>query len=492
MDKLIKTKTKLTIFLLITSVLSCSSKLNIEQSDTLNTYLFKQDNIERSFILHLPSDYNKSKKYSLCFIFHGGSGNANLMVDKQYTQKADKLDFIMVYPNGIDGKWDFKGKKDGILNDIEFISTLLDYLKSEYSIDNKRVYASGVSMGGVMAYSLAANIPDKLSAITAVSSTGIGLNKTTKLKPVSVLHLHAKNDLVIPYRKTGYGALYSVNKWRESNSSEEESEVLLNKNGIYGEQWVSNTTGKTTSLITYETGGHGALPYTVDLTLDFFYNNPPRENRISFNIDSVKDHYIVGSEIKIGVEIDNLKNLNKVIYLLDGTEVENQSDNSEIFKWIPNKEGKYKLNAYGILNNGNRIHSAITLDILVIKPFKIGDYQIKASSIENRSLQVTNLIDGDLSTRWASQYTDDQEVFIDLNETKDINALSIIWEDAYAKSYFIELSIDGENWLSRHVLKEDNAPDFINFDKFECRYIKIKGDKRATSWGYSIYEILIH
>lgn len=492
MDKLIIRKLILSFSLLITSILSCTTNLNIEQTDTLNTYLFKQDDVERSFILHLPSDYNELKKYSLCFIFHGGSGNANLMVDKHYTQKAENLDFIMVYPNGIDGKWDFKGKKEGLLNDIEFISTLLDYLKSEYSIDKNRVYVSGVSMGGVMAYSLAAKIPEKISAITAVSSTGIGLNTTTKLKPVSVLHLHAKNDLVIPYKKAGYGALYSVNKWREINDTVEESEVFLNKNGIYGEKWKSKSTGENTTLISYETGGHGALPYTVDLTLDFFYNNPPRENRISFNIDSVKDRYIVDTEVKIALEIDNLKNLNKVVYLIDGKEVENQSDNPEILKWIPNNEGKYKLNAYGILNNGKKIYSAISLDLLVLKAFEIGDYQIKASSIENRSLQAANIIDGDLSTRWASKYTDDQELLLDLKEIKELNGLSIIWEDAYAKSYFVELSIDGENWLSKQILKEDSAPDFISFDKTKCRYIKIKCDKRATSWGYSIYEILIH
>lgn len=411
-----KTNTLLILAMALVLLASCKNRTEITESDESDTYTIIHNNIKRTFIMHLPENYSPSNKYSLCFIFHGGNGNAKLMVDKKFTEKATGLDFIMVYPNGIDGKWDFHGGIGSEPTDIDFISTLTDSLTLKYSVDSSRVYAAGVSMGGVMAYSVAANLSDKFTAISAISASSTSLSKGLNPDPVSILHIHAIDDMVIPYNNSGYSAVYSINKWREINNTQNEAQIFIDKNGIYGESWHSKGSDIVTSLITNDTGGHGALPYTVDFVLDFFYNNPPRQNRISLDITCLKDSYRVNEPIEIFVDIEDKTDVTEMVYTIDGKAVLNRSESHFSFLWIPVKEGEYTLKAFGINSNGEKIHSAIALDLLVVKPNFRGDFIVTASSSENRSLDSSLIADGNFKTRWVSAYSDTQEVLIVLQK----------------------------------------------------------------------------
>jgi len=117
----------------------------------------------------------------------------------------------------------------------------------------------------------------------------------------------------------------------------------------------------------------------------------------------------------------------------------------------------------------------------------------KVSSTESGYGNVAkNAIDGDLSTRWSSAYSDPQWFQIDLGQKYNIELVVIYWENASAKNYILQESNDGIVWTN--VLTKQNMPTGARTDSLKnlkggARYLRIYGEKRTTQWGYSIYEI---
>lgn len=116
-------------------------------------------------------------------------------------------------------------------------------------------------------------------------------------------------------------------------------------------------------------------------------------------------------------------------------------------------------------------------------------------SIEVSSTETNNFLghmanDGNHSTRWASGYDDNSWLKIDLGEVYDISKVDIYWEAAYGEKYKILLSTDGQTWAEVvDVLDGDGGTDSHTFNSSQARYVKMQGVKRATQWGFSIYEI---
>ncbi|MEU0111535.1 discoidin domain-containing protein [Streptomyces sp. NPDC006251] len=102
-------------------------------------------------------------------------------------------------------------------------------------------------------------------------------------------------------------------------------------------------------------------------------------------------------------------------------------------------------------------------------------------------------VDGDGGTRWASDWSDDQWYRLDLGSTRTVGRVTLDWERAYAKSYRVELSTDGENWRTAwSTTAGDGGLDTANFTAAPARYVRVQGLERATDWGYSLYEVGVH
>ena len=117
---------------------------------------------------------------------------------------------------------------------------------------------------------------------------------------------------------------------------------------------------------------------------------------------------------------------------------------------------------------------------------------VVTSSSNEDGFSAEAAFDRNKETRWASEFSDSQWLQIDLAVEQEIVGLMLYWEAAYARSYEVFLSIDGEDWQS--VYKQENSDggiDDIYFGKRKTRYIKIQGLKRATAWGYSLWEVEI-
>ncbi|UCH13603.1 MAG: discoidin domain-containing protein [Bacteroidales bacterium] len=117
---------------------------------------------------------------------------------------------------------------------------------------------------------------------------------------------------------------------------------------------------------------------------------------------------------------------------------------------------------------------------------------VKASSTENLSFKPENAVDGHLISRWSSDFSDPQWIRIDLGNNFMINRVKLFWERAFARSYKIQVSNDGNEWTQVYSTEEgDGEEDEIEFKAVKARYIRMYGLQRITDWGYSLYEFQV-
>ncbi len=197
----------LALLALTFSLLACIRNIAAPQSDT--THILTHDGLERTYVLHVPSAYDESHPTPLVLSFHGGAGNAeNQRRVSEFNELADEKGFIVIYPNGT-GRLEDKiltwngGTCCGYavanqVDDIGFIRALITELQSQYNIDPKRIYATGLSNGGIMSYRLACEAADVFAAIGPVAGTQNYI-RCEPSEPVSVVHFHGTDDTHLPY-----------------------------------------------------------------------------------------------------------------------------------------------------------------------------------------------------------------------------------------------------------------------------------------------------
>ncbi|WP_433529070.1 penicillin acylase family protein [Micromonospora sp. CA-263727] len=106
---------------------------------------------------------------------------------------------------------------------------------------------------------------------------------------------------------------------------------------------------------------------------------------------------------------------------------------------------------------------------------------------------VARAVDGDLGTRWASSWSDNQWVRVDLGSVRQVGRAVLAWESAYARSYRIEVSTDGSSW--REVWSTtagDGGTDVVAFAPQQARYLRMYGLTRGSSYGFSLWELSVY
>jgi polyhydroxybutyrate depolymerase len=162
----------------------------------------------RTYIVHLPPSYDPAKRWPVVLVLHGGGGNGQQMAEMTgFSRKADREGFIAVYPNGT-GRWQNRfltwnagnccaWAYENRIDDVGFIRALIERLKKDYAVDGKRVFATGISNGGMMSYRLACELSDRIAAIGPVA--GAQNVDCRPAQPVSVIILHGTADLHVLY-----------------------------------------------------------------------------------------------------------------------------------------------------------------------------------------------------------------------------------------------------------------------------------------------------
>ena len=198
--------------------------------------------------------------------------------DKAYQiiAKSEQAGFIAVFPNGYSrlrsGKfatWNAGtccGKAESKQSDdVGYIKQVIEEVKKRVNIDANRIYANGMSNGGMMSYRLACELSGTIAAIGAVAGTD-NTKYCRPNKPVSVLHIHALNDDHVPYNGgAGAKSLAKVNfqsvpntikKWVAINQCHPTPSRVLMKKGAYCDLYTGCLNHTQVKLCVTDTGGH--------------------------------------------------------------------------------------------------------------------------------------------------------------------------------------------------------------------------------------------
>lgn len=162
----------------------------------------------RTYRLYKPKE--ATKPLALLLALHGGGGSGSAMeivTLGQLNRIADKQGVVVVYPDGIDRGWN-DGRADRrmdqsseAVNDVEFLRALVAHIATQVSINPNRIYATGISNGGLMSFRLACDAADLFAAIAPVAAN-LSVELARECKPsrmISIAMMNGTDDPMMPW-----------------------------------------------------------------------------------------------------------------------------------------------------------------------------------------------------------------------------------------------------------------------------------------------------
>ncbi len=251
------------------------------------------DGANRRYAIYIPKDLGTSP-CPLVFELHGGGIYIEDMTGesghkspyKLWMSLAENEKFIVVYPEGLNGRYnrptwnDCRG--DCIVSsdadDVHFIGALINEISASHNIDQNRIYISGTSNGGFMALRFAIELSDKIAAIAVIVAAMPAVSDCNMPNnPISVLFMNGTNDNIMPYNggyladppNPDHGSALSteasVNYWINFNHTDTIPETYIfpdldNSDGGVVEKFTYKNGNQGTEVVLYKVngGGHSA------------------------------------------------------------------------------------------------------------------------------------------------------------------------------------------------------------------------------------------
>lgn len=212
---------------------------------------FSHGGVSREFLVHVPESAI-GKSAPMLLALHGGGGDMDYQAGNYgLIEKSEQAGFIAVFPNGhsrfasgILATWNAGtccGRAvEQKVDDVGFLKAVIERVATQVSIDQSRVYATGMSNGGLMSYRLACEAPDLIRAIAPVAGTDNTITCKPS-RPVPVIHFHARDDSHVLFNG-GHGpdAVVDTNftsvpatiaKWVEQNNAALHAKTVLSVSG---------------------------------------------------------------------------------------------------------------------------------------------------------------------------------------------------------------------------------------------------------------------
>lgn len=274
-------------------LVSCRSVPAVRPTERDVFLTMEHDGRAREFILHLPPSHERLGRMPLIIALHGGGGTARGMValtKGRFNELADEHGFLVAYPQGLEKSWN-DDREDPIsyahqndIDDVGFLSALIERVVREYRADVERVFATGMSNGGFMSLRISREMTDRVRAVAPVCATiPVGATDAYLAAPaMSILPVNGTADPLVPYNG-GYvqvlgrkrGAITStdatVEVFRERSGSSADAIYTELPDADPGDgtrvakyEYVNPATGDKVVLLKIQGGGHawpGGWPY---------------------------------------------------------------------------------------------------------------------------------------------------------------------------------------------------------------------------------------
>ncbi len=123
---------------------------------------------------------------------------------------------------------------------------------------------------------------------------------------------------------------------------------------------------------------------------------------------------------------------------------------------------------------------------------------VSSTESENGGVNIaSNAVDGNYTTRWSSEWNIDPSwIYVDLGADECVNRVKITWEWSYARQYEIQVSDDAVNWTTAYSgsngFSGDDGVTDVTFAAAEGRYLRLFCTQRASTYGYSLYELEVY
>lgn len=251
-----------------------------------HTRTVKVSELNRRYQIHVPGRYDSTKAMPVIIAFHGGGGNPVSMVRLSgLNAKSEEAGFIVVYPFGT-GRLEnqlltFNGggccgyAMENKIDDVAFTAALLDDLATLLNVDASRVFATGLSNGGIVSHYVASELSDRIAAIAPVGGP-LMIDVVNAKRAVPVMHFHGTADAFAPFQG-GYGkgtfgrskgvtdfrsVEHTIQSWVKNNGCNATPEVVpLPDKAADGmkctrKTWGGGKDGSEVVLIEIEGGGH--------------------------------------------------------------------------------------------------------------------------------------------------------------------------------------------------------------------------------------------
>jgi len=224
----------------------------------------------RVYNIHVPAGYSAADPLPLVLVLHGATQSiASVERMSGMSRLADREKFIAVYPSGT-------GPMDRVptwnagnccayalrnnVDDVGFLRALIEKLKSEYPVDAKRIYVTGISNGAMMSYRLACELSDEIAAIAPVEGAqNLDCNPS---EPVSVIVFHGTADRLVPFN--GGSTPFQIGPKRNDTPVNDAVGFWVRRDGCASAPERGQVAEAKTTFYTKCEGGTGVALYAIE------------------------------------------------------------------------------------------------------------------------------------------------------------------------------------------------------------------------------------
>jgi polyhydroxybutyrate depolymerase len=161
--------------------------------------------LERTYLARVPAKSDAQTALPLVIALHGGNGSGQGVRSLTgFDAVADANGFVVAYPDGYSNSWnDARGATDAAdagVDDVAFVAALIDDVAARTPIDQRRVYVTGISNGGMMSVRLACQLSERITAAAVVAANVPELQTANcaPVRAVPMMFVHGDQDPVAP------------------------------------------------------------------------------------------------------------------------------------------------------------------------------------------------------------------------------------------------------------------------------------------------------